>query len=623
MEAKRRRFNQARIAHVANDDEASDSIEEASGGFARFIGPDRTEAVAHHNMSSLIDAAFEVERTPSPEREAPSLQVIPNESALSLMFLADLSSQQPRTDSADHPMLPEPQQAVTPKIKQEYIKRASPVFAPQDLPLIPSQAAHSSPVKASQPPVYITQDTPRSEPNGISDTREVEAPPKVAPARTTHRIMDILNNDEEVPVSRVRESLPPIQEPSTSSRREAPIQHNTPSHSSALRLEPIIDRHEPPVDQALMDALGEPQRAPSIPPSPRTTITHGWSIPGVAPVTESEDALRRRDPLRKLRELLDRKSRDSGRDPSDRSQPDYYKRPEYPSFLNSPPGNQTRPEIAGYDPDRPSAGLYSASSSAAPLPSTSARRASQDQGSASYWERDRRMSGSQASQQPTASPYQANASAPYQGEHHTSGLTPPIHQSPYAPPPGSLPLPPKPPGPPPSAPINFRFAHYDPVPPRQSYPGPSLSYPRPTPPTLGPPPPQYSPGYSSAPLYPAGGYVPPPESFQAPPPPPTSLPTYPPLKIHQYGGQPILPANMAPPPQTSPHMTFVGQAPPPQAYSPPQGQPPVPHYEQRDAQGDRPSGPQSRPRRQYRSYHAPGTQFRSYQGPGESRRRGG
>jgi hypothetical protein len=102
--------------------------------------------------------------------------------------------------------------------------------------------------------------------------------------------------------------------------------------------------------------------------------------------------------------------------------------------------------------------------------------------------------------------------------------------------------------------------------------------------------------------------------------------SYPTLKIHQYGGQPILPANMAPLPHSGPQMTFVGQQPQQQsAYSPPQSQPPRPQYEpHREGQpGERPPEPQQRPRRQYRSYHAPGTQFRSYQGPGEGRRRGG
>ncbi|CAO2648539.1 Nn.00g078060.m01.CDS01 [Neocucurbitaria sp. VM-36] len=635
-DSRRARFNQARAAFVEKDNDADDSIKEVSGGFARFTGPDRTEAILHHNMTSLADAAIEVERTPSPQLEAPHIQIIPNEHASLLMMLAELSAQRITTDKMQEPQYQDQQspqpapppsnRAITPVIKQELTKQMSPVFAPSGVPVImPSHATHSSPVKASQPAVDLTQGVSCSEPTGIATMKEVDAPKHTTPARvSTHRIMDILNDDQEVPVSRLRESQPPIQEPTSPSRREVADHHNTDFQSGAHRLDAIVDRQEPPVDQALMDALGEPSHAPNNPPSSPPSNTQSWPRSSVGPSSESEDALRRRDPLRKLRELLDRKAREHGREPPDRSQADYWQRPEYGRYLSSLPSAQQRADIAGYDPNRPSAGLYSASPIAAPAYPEAARRGSQDQ-SAPHWERDRRMSASQAPQQTAASPYQESAPQLYQKEHNNLAPTPPTHQSPYAPPPGSLPLPPKPPGPPPSGPINFRFAHYDPAPPRQSYPPPSPTYPQGPQGShgpLGPPPPQYSTPYGGTPVY-QGGYVPPPGSFQAPPPPPSSMPPYPPLKIHQYGGQPILPANMAPPPPSGPPMTFVGQSAPPPAFSSTQSQPLGPSYEQRESQGERPPEPQSRPRRQYRSYHAPGTQFRSYQGPGENRRRGG
>lgn len=666
-ESVRKRFNQARALFVEKDEDADDSIEDVAGGFARFDGPDRTEAIAHYNISSLADAAHEVERTPSPQPEAPKAEVIPNEHAALLMMLADVSAHQPRTSTIQipqrhypHPQQqPPPPQAKTPVIKQEFTKEKSPEFAPPTIPLgMSSQAAHSSPIKSTQPAVDLTQGASRSEPNGSAPAKEADAPAKSTPRLSTHRIMDILNDDREVPVSRTREQQTPAQEKSTPSMQDSSNHRRTSSRSDALRVDAMVNKEEPPIDQALMDALSGPAQPPSNPPSSPPSNAQPWPRSSVPPPTrESEESLRRRDPLQKIRELLDRKAREHGREPPDRSS---YGRT--PIFLNrpnpQPPVTQERAEVAGYDPTRPSTGLYDA------LPGGSyayaSRRESHEQ-APHHWEHDRRMSGSQAPQHSEASPYQGHVAHSRYGEHSRSGPTPPTHQSPYAPPPGSLPLPPKPPGPPPSAPINFRFAHYDPAPPRP-YPPQSPSYPPSSHAPQGPPPlSQYPNPYGNAPPY-QSGYIPPPGSFQAPPP-PSSMPPYgQPLKIHQYGGQPILPANMAPPPTQqqqqqqqhgAPPPSFLGQAPSqhaapqqqPQGSQPQQQQqqvfspthphpPPATQYEQqqqqqqREAQaqqngGDRSSDPQSRPRRQYRSYHAPGTQFRSYQGPGEQRRRGG
>ncbi|KAF2031593.1 hypothetical protein EK21DRAFT_99544 [Setomelanomma holmii] len=618
----RKKFDLARAAFVDANEDADDSIDESASGFAIFAGPDRAEAIAHYNITTMADAAEELERTPTPLPEVLKVQVIPNAQAFDLMMLAELSAQQPQdfaTQTAQapsqHPRQQEPQppRIATPTIKQELKRQASPINAPSMVPL-PSQAAHSSPVNASQSAVEPTQKTPHSEPNGIPEPTK-----NVTPARlSTHRIMDILNNDQDVPVFRSREPQPPqpsMQEPSTPSRRETlPSHQHTPSQSGVQRPETGVDNGEKPVDQALMDALGG---RPSEPPPSPTPIYQPWQRQGAAPPSqESEEALRRRDPLQKIRDLLDRKAREHGREPPDRSH--YRFGGSFLPRVSSMQAAQDRQEVAGYDPARPSAGLYGAASTAGPSFPHPARRESQDHG---HWERDRRMSGSHAPQQPSQSPY-SNPSQPHQGEHSRTGPTLPSHQSPYVPPAGSLPLPPKPPGPPP--PVNFRFAHYDPAPPRPSYPPTSPTYPPSShPPQLGQPPQQYISDYPSA--Y-QGGYVPPPGSFQAPPPPPgANIAPYPPLKIHQYGGQPILPANMAPSSHSGPQMSFVNQQPQQQsAYSPPQSQPPRPQYEppRENQAGDRPEQ-QPRPRRQYRSYHAPGTQFRSYQGPGEGRRRGG
>lgn len=591
----------------------------------------------------MADAAIELERTPTPRVEEPKVQVIPNAQAFDLMMLADLSVQQPRGMAMQNILAPyhqpqkqepPPPRAATPPTKQEFTQQVSPLNAPPPM-LLPSQAAHSSPVKASPLTVQPVHGTSHSEANGFAETSR-----NIVPARvSTHRIMDILNNDQDVPTFRSRESQPPPQapsqappqEPSTPSRREAVIsQHNTPSHGALPAPDVEADLSEQPVDQALMDALGG---RPSEPPSPLPNH-QPWQRqsaappPQAAPSRDSEDVPRRKDPLQKIRELLDRKAREHGREPPDRSH--YRFGAPFLPRMSSMQAAQERQDVAGYDPTRPSAGLYGGSSSAAPSYPPAGRRDSQDQG-ASHWDRDRRMSVSQAPPQPNQSPY-SNPPQLHQGDHSRTGRTPPSHQSPYALPPGSLPLPPKPSGPPPPT-TNFRFAHYDPAPPRPSYPPTSPTYPPGShPPQLGLGPPPYAPGYP--PSY-QSSYVPPVGSFQAPPPPPSNLAPYPPLKIHQYGGQPILPASMAPIPRQGLQMAFHGQQqpqqqappPPPSAYSPPQQnqQPPRPQYEpHRESQpAERPPEPQQRPRRQYRSYHAPGTQFRNYQGPVEGRRRGG
>ncbi|KAH7411945.1 hypothetical protein DE146DRAFT_259156 [Phaeosphaeria sp. MPI-PUGE-AT-0046c] len=677
-DARRRRFDQARAKFVADDEDANDSIEEVTGGFARFAGPDRDEAIAHYNLASMADAAIELERTPTPapRLELPKLQVIPNVQAIDLMMLAELSGRHSHdaTSQSATEQIQQPQQmkqeqellrTATPPASQDFAKRISQHNAPSTSRL-PSHMPHSSPVKASPAVVQHTQGVPKSEYGTTGFSRDV------IPARvSTHRIMDMLNNDQDLPAYRGKEvqptqqspqqhpqqphqppSQPLPQEPSTPSRHQAVTsQHNTPSRDAPSIFDGGLESSEQPVDQALMDALGGRPSEPS--PPPAAPQSQPFPRPSAAPAREPEEPPRRRDPLQKIRELLDRKARDSGRDVADRS--NYGMRPLpyfYPSSSmqatqdavaardrqfaqdrQAAQGRQTgqerqatqeRADIAAYDPTRPSAGLYSSSSSAAPPYPPAARRLSLDHGP-SPWDRDRRMSGSQA-QQPSQSPF-GNPAKPSQVEHSRTVSGSASHQSPYSLPTGSLPLPPKPPGPPP--PTTFRFAHYDPAPPRPSYPPPSPTYPAASqPPSLIPPPPQYAPNnYHSS--Y-QGGYVPPPGSFQAPPPPP-SLPGYPPLKIHQYGGQPILPANMAPPPHTGPQMPYHGlqQAPQPQpqphAFSPPQAQPPRPQYEsvREEQPRERPPEPQSRPRRQYRSYHAPGTQFRTYSGPSEHRRRGG
>jgi hypothetical protein len=72
------------------------------------------------------------------------------------------------------------------------------------------------------------------------------------------------------------------------------------------------------------------------------------------PSKESEDSLRRPDPLRKIQELLDRKARELGREPPDRYK--YRSTPLIYPYPSPPQDNQSRQDVAGHDPARPSNG---------------------------------------------------------------------------------------------------------------------------------------------------------------------------------------------------------------------------------------------------------------------------
>ncbi|KAF2688641.1 hypothetical protein K458DRAFT_440215 [Lentithecium fluviatile CBS 122367] len=668
----RKRFDQQRKAFVANDEDADDSIEDISGGFAAFAGPERTEALAHWNIMSLVDAAADVESTPV-QPQPP--KIISNEHADALSLLASIS--------ADRAPLLLKQQDETMAPPAELLRAPSPVE-----PHPPTSAAtaselnnvlHEAPYKQyMQKPI-----TPLPETNGVHPPAEPRALKNETPARSTHRVMDMLNDDAEVPVSKMRDSRPPAREQTpaaTPSRRVSMSHGTTTSRNSLPGVDSIVYRQEAQSDRSSIGV-----QAPSLPlasdapPSSPSTSRYGsdWTprMPGYL-TGMSEESLRRRDPLNAIRAMLDAKALAEGRVPpslrldnpenirkaaAERERAQMTAPPHSRPFSSS--GTHGRQDTTSKDARRPSVGGYTSSPSAPPLsynqsPITTsahppARHGSQD-ASSSQWGRDRSHSGSQAPQ------HYANSSPhAHQAEPSRSDTNPPPHQSPYsttnAPqlPSISSSLPPKPPGPPPN--INYRFAHYDPAPPRQAYPSPSTAgyLPASYPPQYGqsqPQPPHY--GHSGPTSYNGpsayhSGYVPPPGSFQAPPPPTSAITPYPPLKIHQYGGQPILPASMAPPPPHSqpqpPPPSYMSQPPSSATYSPTQqhSMPSrTPSYDQglnaprdprdlrdprdpRDPQGDRSSESQGRQRRQYRSYHAPGTQFRSYQGPDSGRRRGG
>ncbi|KAF1961062.1 hypothetical protein CC80DRAFT_543435 [Byssothecium circinans] len=671
----RKRLGQMQAAFVAEDEEADDAHEDVPAGFATFNGSDRTEAVAHWNMISLLDAAHDVESAPlqplQPLQPLPP-KPIPNEQAEALFLLASLSADMP--------------QAIPPEVKREPHESAisSAELARETSSIEPvTQAAEAIlpepeiiPAKAQNVTDTAGSSTLIPQTNGMQSMRVQKTSKNETPARSTHRIMDMLNDDMEAPTTKPQapQPLPPNQTTMPMPSPQMNLRHEpTPQRNGTLGPEPIMYRQEhassqPPSEiyAASSQPLNEPASwSPGNRFAPRWTPRMPSYMKGM-----SEETLRKRDPLNAIRVMLDAKAISEGRIPasqrndnaehSRRAAVERERARDTTSLarpfsasgireISDSSGKDTTKQTVAVSPSAPPLSYHQSPSVAAAYPPPP-RSDSQDTTS-SHWGRDRRLSGSQASRDrrlsgsqaplpPSASPYAPSPPQPYHPESNKVGSSQAPHQSPYVPPSApqlpsiSSTLPPKPPGPPPNPPINFRFAHYDPAPSRSVYASPApSSFPPPSHPvpyTAAPPPSPMASSYGSASYH--GGYVPPPGSFQAPPPPPTALSPYPTLKIRQYGGQPILPANMAPPmPQSQPPVTFVGQIGPPPAYSPPpqsssHGR--TPSFEQvsgllAESSTDRPAEGSSRQRRQYRSWHPPGTQFRSYQGPDTGRRRGG
>ena len=217
----RKRFDQQRKAFVANDEDADDSIEDA-GGFAAFIGPDRTEAIAHWNIMSLVDAATDVESTPIPPQPP---KIIPNEDADALFLLAQLSADAPR--------------GYIIKQQQDEAASSAELFrAPSPAELLPSTAAilaaESGKVSGELHEQHPRNQTPHHpETNGVHPTEEPDPPKNETPARSTHRIMDMLNDDAEVPIPKPRVARE--QTPAATPSRRLSISHGaTPLRGPAI-----------------------------------------------------------------------------------------------------------------------------------------------------------------------------------------------------------------------------------------------------------------------------------------------------------------------------------------------------------------------------------------------------
>lgn len=657
------------------DEDADDYIEEGPAGFAAFAGPDRAEAVAHWNIKSLVEAADELDRTPVPP---PAPKIIANEDAGALFALAEISveaargvaiSKEPQAEDMAMPGVEaQTPSAQTPSVQLS--RRASPIDDWQQQNTETSthikNAARSNDKPTQIPAMLLKYPDPKATPAGINGTQpSVEQPPPKndAPVRSTHRVMDMLNNDSDMPPAKPKpspSSMPaqPLVEqlPSINRSVPPPVRNGMPGFAAIMNHDTPPERSTLPTSAEVLPSREVypspvPDRAWPRPPSPRM---HSHIQP------MSLEELRRKDPLHMLREMLGARDGNSplNQRPDDgqRRERSHMTAPPYPSRPYSPT-NVDRAEES-----RRTSGAYNASPSQAPLsyqqspiaaPAYLPRQNSQE-AAASHWEHGRRLSGSQPTQAGTSQTpqfiHQQHAGSPPQ---HNSSLS---HQSPFsAPKTTQLPsisqsIPSKPA-------INFRFAHYDPAPPRASHPPQQSSYTPPShqhPSTHAPPPPPPPPPPPAAPQYNYGYNGPYGSNYHSsqppppPPPPPTASTPYPPLKIHQYGGQPILPANMAPPPPThqrqSPYAEQNGDPnidPQLMAYSPPQ-QHQVPQQQQgttypppsasapsaastsnstqqaQDRSGDRSgdsNGPQPRPRRAYRAYHAPGSQFRPYNGP--------
>ncbi|KAF1997202.1 hypothetical protein P154DRAFT_296052 [Amniculicola lignicola CBS 123094] len=494
-EEARMRLDQLRKAHVAADPEADDSISAVPGGFAKFTGPDRTEALASFNVGLLVDAADAVENPLPAHSPLVSVPTILNEDAVALGVLANAASireEQQEAQSQKPAVIPE--RDVTPS-QQIGLPRPASAFEQNSIastamsiesttttPIKPYKAQDFTEPMAQQPTPAITFQSPHftsqtkdvdmsqeevstatSQPvlNGTTSAPETESTKKETPARSTNRIMDLLNDNHEDPIPRSRDSV----------RKET-------SSASTTAAKP--DR-----------------------PSSRTPPTNlpFWHSENFAKGSGQPANLPNDNPLERIRHML-KKTKEKG------------------TLQHSEGATDRRNEPA----------------TRAPAPSHYAsqpRQNSQEHGP-SAWDRQ-----------------------PIKSEYNRSDPTPPTHQSPYPPPgtqqlpPFSQSLPPKPPGPPP---VSWRFAHYNAPNPRPDYqPLPTSYAPPPIHPQSFPGPQQQQQQHQQHQQQQSyGGYVPPPGSFQAPPPPQGPSGAYPPIKIQQYGGQPIQPAYGPPPVAYSP-----------------------------------------------------------------------
>ncbi|KAF2660863.1 hypothetical protein K491DRAFT_701411 [Lophiostoma macrostomum CBS 122681] len=594
---------------VENEDH-DDSVSEVNGGFATFAGPDRTEALAHHQIASLLEAAQQIESTaqqqlPQAASQLPKVelpQVIPNEQAEALLLLASLSAEaQSHTvvgQQQDH-IVPPPQ-AATPAQQVELQRHVSPFELLSTASTAMSLETAQGTPSRTRNVEGDAQATPRATIASING--DIEITQNGTPSRiSTHRVMDMLTEDQDVRVPRPRETRSPIDlEASSASytqREERPLQ------------DPVPPRNAPPQSDAIVtygERQQQQQQQPKSTEEPPQTL--GRTPPGFwdprppRPMGHGD----RRTPLLRIRRMLDLRSERHRmqeqaeaaareRQEAAINRRDSIDRPQMAPPPSRPYSPHDRP-ASEKEARRSSAGAFNASPSTGslqyersprdhPASYPRPRQNSHDQSPRSQWDSHRRTSGSQGPQasptQYTKSPAQSHAS-----DFGRPSPTPPPRQSPYqapsAPPPPSVsqpqqhPLPPKPPAPPSQTPINFRFAHYDP--PKAPF-HTSTNFPPSQPSPQPPPPPSHYPQPYQAPA-PYAGYVPPPGSFQAPPPPPTASTPYPPLKIHQYGGQPILPASMAPPSPYSQGPVSQYAQPPlhppphvghPPAYGPPPG----------------------------------------------------
>jgi hypothetical protein len=678
LDEKERRdtFEQELKAFLAQNEDLDDPIEGSPGGFAQFVGPDRSEAIAHHHISALVAAATELERTPT-EPELP--KVIANEQADALFLLASLSAERPQEDVTQQQPQPvqdtvptsPPSQIGTPASPTALLGPTSP-FEPQSnaSAAMSLETPTTSPAKPSGVHDNFGYTTPKQDATGVTVEQESEVVKKATPVRTSHRIMDILNDDEDVSVSKMRGSLPPVFEPypSASPARQENISQSQPLRYNSSGDNAIVQDDDPypaaedelyprteensygRISEESYREAGEAARSRSPPQSGQYWYSNN---PGLRIGQASED---NRTPLKRIKEMLEhqraRNTTETHRRRSEVENGHRERQEPYSVVRESVDRTQMGPPLSrpfspheksstGREVHQNSTRAVSASPSNAPLSyehspiyrhstpyAPPLRQSSHDQVHRPQWDGERRQSGSQASAPLPPYGYVTSPAQPYIPDLDRTRPTSSGHQKTYAPPSAGLPapvntLPPKPPAPPP---INYRFAHYDPVPAKVAYHQQSPYLGVPHPPLPGPPPSPYGMPYIGHPSY--QGYVPPPGSFQAPPPPILANSPYPPLKIHQYGGQPILPASMAPPPHASAPMQPYAQ--PPLAPSPfsPQGPPPpgmARHLEPAPippppTRLEERSDSQSRPRRAYRSYHAPGTEFRSYQPHAKSRR---
>ncbi|KAF2811839.1 uncharacterized protein BDZ99DRAFT_519083 [Mytilinidion resinicola] len=321
------RFNldKARKAFVSQNEDADDAIENLPGGFAAYAGlsgNDRELATASYNVDTLADAAMQLEQTAADQAEA---EVNPIEEATALLLLADLSAQLPPAPGTppnrNEPLKPAAAAPMTTPARKIIIPPASPFGPPSATSTAMSlETAESSPVMQPEQLPSSSRPTLFADVNGTPiPTVSQEAARDDAPAKSSNKITDLLNDDAEVSRSGLRGRMKPaawtyVGVPTSNlvinGTYQVPTQTQAiDSHPAQLNgsLRGGDDRNVEPIPEQRYPQNPERKPAPYEPIRPREkSPPHGfWSNDTMSRRRNSRHLSPDRTPLTRIRQMLD------------------------------------------------------------------------------------------------------------------------------------------------------------------------------------------------------------------------------------------------------------------------------------------------------------------------------